>query len=189
MPTADPLRGPSPLDSRHSVEGFDCGVQALNDYLVMRALPQQKAEKSRTFVATRADRVVAFFSLAAAGVLPVDATPRAATGQGSQEIPAILLARLAVDSSEQGRGVGSAMVLDALARCSRAADVVGARVVLVHARGERACTFYGKHGFEPSPTDPLHLMILMKDIRTSLGADERQTVPTAQSAGSDSLAF
>ena len=169
MPTAEPLLGPSLLDTSHSVEGFDCGASALNDYLTRQALSDQKAGKSRSFVATRGGRVVGFFSLAAAGILPADATERAAKGQGAQQIPAILLARLAVDSSEQGAGIGNAMLVDALARCAQAAGIVGVRVVLVHAKDERAQGFYRKHDFEPSPTDPFHLMVLMKDVRRTLG--------------------
>lgn len=168
MPTADPLLGPSPLDASHAVDGFDCGVAALDDYLTRWALADQKAGKSRTYVATRGRRVVAFFSLAAAGVVAADATERVARGQGSQHIPAIMLARLAVDSREQGAGIGRALLLDALARCEQAADVVGVRVVLVHAKDDRARAFFFRHDFEPSPTDPLHLMVLMKDVRATL---------------------
>jgi hypothetical protein len=60
------------------------------------------------------------------------------------------------------------MLVDALARCAQAADVVGARLVLVHATDDRARSFYLKHDFEPSPTNPLHLMMLMKDVRKTL---------------------
>jgi GNAT superfamily N-acetyltransferase len=169
LPTADLLLGPSPLDASHAVDGFDCGVPPLNDYLTRQPRADQKAGKSRTYVATRGRRVVAFFSLAAAGVVPADASERAARGQGPQLIPAIFLARLAVDSREQGMGLGQALLLDALARCEQAADVVGVRVVLVHAKDEAARAFYARHDFEPSPTCPLHLMILMKDVRATLG--------------------
>jgi len=164
-----PLAGPEPLAATHAVGGFDCGVAALNDYLVSRALADQRAGKSRTFVAARAGRVVAYFSLAAASIAPDEATARTVRGQGAQAIPAILLARLAVDRSERGRGVGSAMLVDALARCAQAADIVGVRVVLVHARDEGPRAFYENHGFEASPVSPLQLMILIKDVRKTLG--------------------
>jgi GNAT superfamily N-acetyltransferase len=141
----------------------------LNDYLLSQALADQRAGKSRTFVATRAGRVIAYFSLAAASIAPEEASGRAAKGQGAQAIPAILLARFAVDSSEQGRGVGSAMLVEALARCAQAADIVGVRVVLVHAKNGSARTFYAEHDFEPSPVNPLQLMVLIKDVRKTLG--------------------
>ena len=149
--------------------GFDCGVSSLNRYLPERALSDQRAGKSRTYVSLRGDRVVAYFSLAAGSVGPADATARVATGQGGQAIPVILLARLAVDLAEQDRGVGRAMLLDALVRSARAAEVIGARALLVHAASEEARGFYLRFGFEPSPTNPLHLFLLMKDVRKTLG--------------------
>lgn len=151
------------------VDGFDCDAAALNDYLVSRALADQRAGKSRTFVATRAKRVVAYFSLAAASIAPDEATERAAKGQGAQAVPAILLARLAVDCPVQGGGVGSAMLVDALARCAQAADIVGVRVILVHAKDVGTRAFYERHGFEASPVNALQLMILIKDVRKTLG--------------------
>lgn len=162
------MLGPFALDATHAVAGFDCGVIALNDYIVGQALIDQRSGKSRTFVATRGGRVAAFFSLAPAGIGPQNATERAAKGQGSQDIPAILLARFAVHFSEQGRGIGRAMLVDALARCAQAADAVGFRAVLANATDDRARSFYLKHDFEPSPTNPLHLMMLMKDVRKTL---------------------
>ena len=169
MARAEPPLGLAPLDASYEVEGFDCGIPGLNDYLMHQALRDQQAEKTRTFVATRGGRVIAFFSLAAASVEPDLATERLARGQGAQGIPVILLARFAVELSEQERGIGEAMLVQALARCVRAADIIGARAVLVQAKDDRARGFYEKYGFEPSPTNPLHLVILMKDIRKSLG--------------------
>ncbi len=169
MTSSDPLVGPAPLDASHAVADFDCGAGALNDYVSGRALADQRAGKSRTFVAARAGRVVAYFSLAAASVAPEEATERAIKGQGAQAVPAILLARFAVDVSEQGRGVGRALLVDALARCAQAADIVGVRVVLVHAKDDDARNFYARHGFEPSPVNPLQLMVLIKDVRRTLG--------------------
>ena len=157
-----------PFSEEHDVAGFDCGVPALDLYLTRQALADQRAEKARTLVAARGRHVVAFFSLAAASVEPQEATGRLAKGQGAQAIPVILLARLAVDSSEQGRGLGRAMLVEAAARCARAADIIGARAVLVHAKDPSARRFYEKFGFEPSPSNPLHLIVLMKDVRKSL---------------------
>jgi GNAT superfamily N-acetyltransferase len=159
-----------PLSEEHDVAVFDCGVPALNVYLTKQALADQRAEKARTFVAVRGRHVVAFFSFAAASVEPQDATARLARGQGAQAIPVILLARLAVDTSEQGRGLGGAMLVEAVARSAQAANIIGARAVLVHAKDPSARRFYEKHDFEPSPSNPLHLIVLMKDIRKSLGA-------------------
>ncbi len=168
MAGADPLSGPALLDAAHGIDAFDCGVSALNEYLAKQAFVDQRSGKSRTYAACRGDRVVAYFSLATASLVASDATERAAKGQGAHDIPAILLARFAVDLAEQARGLGSSMLVEALARCSAAAEIVGVRVVLVHAKDERARDFYLRHDFERSPANPLQLMILMKDVRKTL---------------------
>lgn len=158
-----------PLTESHDVEGFACGVEALDQYLKRQAVRDQQADKAQTMVAVREGRVLAYFTLAAASIAPDAAAPRAARGQGAQPIPAILLARLAVDQSERGQGLGRAMLLQALARSAQAADAIGARIVLVHAKDEGARGFYEHFGFEASPTGDLQLMLLMKDIRKTLG--------------------
>ena len=104
----------------------------------------------------------------AASLEPADATTRLAKGQGAQGIPAILLGRLGVDRRAQGRGSGEALLVEAIARAAAAADTIGARAVLAHAASGDARSFYTRHGFEPSPTNLLHLMMLMKDIRKTL---------------------
>lgn len=161
--------GPEPLGSSHELGSFDCGVASLNNYLVKRALDDQRAGKSRTYVLTNRASVVGYFSLAAGAVAPPQAASRLAKGQGNQPIPVVLLARLAVDSKWQGRRFGEALLVEALARSAAAAEVIGARAVLVHAIDERARSFYLKYGFEPLPTGDLHLVMLMKDIHKMLG--------------------
>ena len=169
--TAEPIFGPEPLIPSHSVDEFDCGVESLNDYLKQRAVGDQAAGKSRTYVILRADRVVGFFSLAAGSVEPENATVRAVKGQGSQAVPAILLGRLAVGVSEQEQGLGEALLLEAMRKSVAAADTIGARVILVHAIDDRARQFYIKYEFEQSPTNDLHLMLLMKDVQKTLESD------------------
>ena len=82
--------------------------------------------------------------------------------------PVILLARLAVDQTWQGRGLGKALVKDALLRTSAAADIAGIRALLVHAKDDDARGWYEALEFEPSPTDPCHLFLLMNDLRPML---------------------
>ena len=89
---------------------------------------------------------------------------------GQYEIPVILLARLAVDLTEQKRGLGGGLLKDALLRIAGAAEEIGVRAVLVHATDEEAKAFYRRYDFEESPTDPLHLMLLMKDLKRLLRA-------------------
>ncbi len=112
---------------------------------------------------------VAYYSLAPASVEVAEVPARVARGQGRAEIPVILLGRLAVDLREQGTGLGGQMLLDALRRAVEGAEVIGGRAVLVHAVDERARKFYLHHGFEESPGDLLHLLLLIKDIRKTLG--------------------
>lgn len=169
--TAEPIVGPEPLTSAHQVDEFDCGTESLNDYLKNRALSDQSAGKSRTYVIARGGLVIGYFSLASSIVEPVEATVRAAKGQGKQAIPAILLGRLAVDRVEQGHGLGEALLVEALRKSIAAAEIIGARVVLVHAINDGAKDFYLKYGFEQSPCHELLVMMLMKDVRRSYGLD------------------
>ena len=163
------LSRPVVLSATHDVTRFDCGSPALDDFLRRFALENQKSGKSRTYVAARGGVVAAFYSLAPAGIAPLEVPPRIAQGQGAQDIPVILLARLAVDKTEQGAGLGSHMLLDALRRAVEGAEVIGGRAVLVHAKDEDARGFYERFGFEPSPTDDLHLLMLIKDLRKTFG--------------------
>jgi predicted N-acetyltransferase YhbS len=167
--SADPLFGLEPLKPHHEVAAFDCGVPALNHYLADRALSDARAGKSVTHVACRHEKVVAYYSLAAGSVEPAEATDRLAKGQGRQAIPVIVLARLAVDLAEQGRHLGEHMLVQALGRSAEAASLIGVRAVLVHAQDVATRGFYERYGFEPSPTHPLHLVLLMKDVRKTLG--------------------
>jgi GNAT superfamily N-acetyltransferase len=163
------LHRPVLLSPAHDVSEFDCGKRPLNDFLRRFALENQRSGKSRTYVATRGDKVVAFYSLAPGGVAPLDVPARIAKGQGSQDIPVILLARLAVDKTDQGKGIGAHMLLDALRRAVEGAEVIGGRAILVHAQDEEARYFYQLYGFEASPTDDLHLLMLVKDLRKTFG--------------------
>lgn len=165
-----PLSGVEPLTRRHALAAFDCGSQpALNEWLRHFAWTNQRNESSRTYVVHRRGRVVAFYSLAAGGVRKEEAPARISKGLANRPVPVILLTRLAVDRAEQGTGLGQALLKDALRRIAAAADIVGARAVLVHAIDDGAVAFYRHFGFEPSPIDDLHLMLLMKDLRANLG--------------------
>jgi GNAT superfamily N-acetyltransferase len=135
------------------------------------ALGAQASGSARVFVSTLDDgeTVVGYYALAAAQVAPEEATARALKGQpGARTVPAILLARLAVDRGHQRAGFGRSLLQDVLLRCLDAAEAIGARVVLVHAKHEAAKDWYMQYDFAESPTDPLHLMMLMKDVRAFL---------------------
>jgi GNAT superfamily N-acetyltransferase len=163
-----PLAGPEPLTAAHEVKEFDCGKRELTEWLRRYALQNHLAGAARVYVVHRAGRVVGYFALAAGSVEPDEAPERVRKGLARHTIPVILLARLAVDSSEQHQGLGAALLKDALGRSAAAADTIGARAVLVHAKDDEAKAFYRHFDFEPSPTDPLHLFLLMKDLRAAL---------------------
>lgn len=161
---------PEPLAAEHTLEGFDCGVESLNIWLIEHARQAAAAGSARTFVMvdSKQARVCGYYALAAAAITHEHATERARRGQPRHPIPAVLLARLAVDASVQGRGVGAWLLQDALRRSLSASEAVGMRVLLVHALDDNARGFYQRWGFEPSPTDRLNLQMLFKDIRKSL---------------------
>lgn len=168
MPAAERLNSPVLLTKDHDRNSFDCGVPALNDYLKMYALQNQKKHSARTYVATRGNRIVGYYSLAYGSVSIEEAPPSVKSGLPRYPIPVILLARLAVDLTEQRRGLGPALLKDALLRTIQAAEIAGLRAMLVHAKDDSAERFYEKFGFEPSPIDGYHLFLRLSDILSSL---------------------
>lgn len=158
------------LSTRHELSAFDCGNDALNDWLKIHALANQRSDSAQTYVAHRDGEVVGYYALAAGSVRPETAPPRIAKGLARHPIGVILLARLAVDKNEQGKGLGRALLKDALLRIAAAADTIGARAVLVHAIDEGARGFYERFGFERSPVAEFDMMLLMKDLSASLRA-------------------
>jgi GNAT superfamily N-acetyltransferase len=159
-----------PLSRRHDLSQFSCGRHSsLDDWLKRFAWVNQQNEVSRTYVVQRGHRVVGYYSIAAGSIDREDAPARVAKGLARHPVPIVLLTRLAVDGTEQGTGLGKALLKDALVRIAGAAEIVGARAVLVHAIDEEAAAFYRHFGFESSPLNALHLMLHMKDLRTALG--------------------
>jgi len=149
----------------HVLDAFDCGKDDLNSFLKRQAWNNQQANSAQTYVLARELAVFGYYSLAAGSITHEDATARVKKGLARHPIPVILLARLAVDASLQGKGVGPALLKDALRRAAQAADTIGARAVLVHAKDHNAASFYRHFNFEPSPSDPYHLLLIMKDLR------------------------
>ncbi len=165
---APPLSPVEPLSARHDVASFDCGESALNRFLKRYALINQQAHSARTYVACREQVVVGYYTLVAGSAEPRDVPARIQRGLARHSVPLLLIARLAVDRAEQGTGLGKALLKDALLRCSNVADIAGVRAVVVHAKSDAARSWYEHFDFEPSPTDPYHLFLLMKDLRALL---------------------
>ena len=109
--------------------------------------------------------IAGFYSLAVGSVEPSTAAPRVTKGIPQHPVPVMILARLAVDLKHQSAGLGKALLRDSLHRTAQAADIAGVRALLVHAKDESARQWYLNWEFEPSPSDPLHLFLLMKDIK------------------------
>ena len=167
------LSAVEPLAATHVLAGFDCGSPAQTRWLIEHAQQAHRAGLSRVFVvralAHPDRRVVGYYALAAGSVAPADATPRLMQGAGRYHQPVVILARLGVDQTVQGVGLGRALVVDALRRIATASEVIGVRALLIHCESDAARDFYLRLAkFEPSPTDPMHLLLLMKDLRRAL---------------------
>lgn len=159
----------APLARDHQLDGFDSGAEELDRWLRRFARVADASGTARTYVLAEADRVVGYYALTPGAVSRRDLPERHARGMPAHPIGVILLARLAVDRCRQGQGYGRALMADAAFRTLQAADLVGARAMLVHARDELAANFYERLGFVRSPTDSLHLIVLIKDLRRTFG--------------------
>ena len=162
-----------PLTASHCVASFDCGSRAQSDWLTNHALQSHRAGLSRVYVVRDLDQptqqVVGYYALAAGSVAPAHAPQRLSQGAGRYHQPVVILTRLGVDTSAQGAGLGPALVVDALRRIAVAADVIGVRALLIHCENDSARDFYQRLAkFDPSPTDPMHLFLLVKELRRAL---------------------
>lgn len=153
------------LTRQHAVETFDCGQEALNRFLARFALHNQQANASQTYVALADDTVIGFYSLVVGEVSYDDAPDRLTKGLARHPVPIMLLARMGVAVGWQGKKVGAGLLRNAMQRTLQAADIAGVRALAVHAKDEEAQAFYRHFDFIESPTDPLHMFILVKDLR------------------------
>lgn len=157
------------LSRLHAVEGFDCGEPALNRFLIRFALANQLANASQTYVGLAEATVIGFHTLVGGDVRHDEAPERLRKGLAHHPVPLMILARLAVTRDWQGKGVAAGLLKDAMRRTLNAADIAGIRALVVHAKNDAAREFYRRFDFVESPTDPLHLYILIKDLKRSAG--------------------
>lgn len=157
--------GPVILTGNHALEGFDCGKPALDEWLRSRALANQTSGASRAWVVVEegSSDVVAYYASSTASVMRSTAPARVRRNQPEQ-IPAILLARMAVDQRHRGKGLGAALLKHFMLKALEVAQSVGVRVLLIHAKDDEAKDFYSRYGFVESPFDPLSLMMLLGDL-------------------------
>jgi len=160
---------PRPIRATDVTAGFDSGEDSLDRYLADRALANHLRDLSRCYVSIDSDtaRIVGYYTLSAVAIEHADLSGRMRRN-APNPVPAVLLGRLAVDLTAQGSGLERFLVRDAILSTLAAADHIAARILLVHALHDHAAAFYEKLGFTPSPTDPLHLYVLLSDAQKSL---------------------
>jgi GNAT superfamily N-acetyltransferase len=161
------LAAPEPLAPDHELDAFESGVATLDDWLRRRARRNEADGASRTFVICVGRRVIGYYSLAAGSILHIAATGKVRRNM-PDPVPMLLLGRLAVDRKWHGKGLGADLLADAVLRAVGAAESVGVRAILVHAISEGAKSFYEKHGFRPSPIEPMILMITIAEAQRML---------------------
>lgn len=159
------LRAPESLGPAHQLEAFDCGKPALNDWLLRHAQQAQGSGSAKTFVVADGDRIAGYFSLTVGQVDTLEVPERIRKGMGQYPIPVVILARLAVDRSYQGQGIGIGMLQDAIRRTLVIAEQAGIRALLTHPIDEQAAQFYGRFGFIASPLREQQRLLLLKDAR------------------------
>lgn len=159
---------PRPIAATDDTSAFDSGEPLVDEYLRKRALANHTEGASRCFVTVHDDRVAGFYALAAGGIYRRDVAGKVRRNM-PEPIPVILLSRLAVDRKHQGCGLGKQLLRDAVLRSVEVSEIIGVRVMLIHAKNETARDFYARFDFEPSPTDPSHLLLLMQDARALVG--------------------
>ncbi|MDX3658463.1 GNAT family N-acetyltransferase [Streptomyces sp. ID05-26A] len=156
---------PRKLEKNDYLTGFNCGVEELDEWLTKYAWINQRANTAVTYVTTYDDRVVGYYAIAVAGVGKGDAPVGVAGASPPNNVPCLLLARLAVDYSVQGKGVGAGLLADAMKRTVGLSESVGMRAMLIHSRDEHARSFYLHQAeFIQSPTDALHLFASIDQI-------------------------
>ncbi len=164
------LAAPEPLTANHPLERFESGVVTLDQWLKRRAAANQASGASRTYVVCDAGQVVGYYALASHAVAAVAATGRVRRNM-PDPVPVVVLGRLAVARSHQGQGLGRALFQDTARRVMFAAETIGIRALLVHALSDEAKAFYLRLGLDPSPFDPMTLMVTLADLRSGVEPD------------------
>lgn len=152
---------------RHDRTGFDCGISVLNDWLATKVSQYERRDLSRTYVLVehRLTEIKGFYALSNHTVVYESLPKDQAKGLPQVDVPVVLIGRLAVDVTVQGRSLGEFLLLDALRRCEFLAKKIGIQAVEVEAINEKAKRFYEKYGFLTLADDPRHLLLPMKTVR------------------------
>jgi GNAT superfamily N-acetyltransferase len=153
---------PEKLSASHDVSQFECGEPALDAWLKRRALQNEESSASRTYVLCTGQEIAGYYALATGAIAHAEAAGRVKRNM-PDPVPVIIIGRLAIASRFQGRGICAALLRDAVLRTIQAAEIAGIRAILAHAISEQAKRFYEKHGFIPSPADPMTLMVTVTE--------------------------
>jgi GNAT superfamily N-acetyltransferase len=162
-----PLGRPEPLTPAHDFSAFACGEPTLDDWLRRRALANQVSGVSRTYALIGDGRVIGYYTLAAGAIAVIEASGRVRRNM-PDPIPMAVLGRLAIDQTQQGRGLGHFLLRDAVLRTHQAAETIGIRGLLVHALSPAAKRFYETRGFRESPANPMTLMVTLADATAAI---------------------
>jgi predicted N-acetyltransferase YhbS len=164
---------PVPLTNGHDLSQFECGKPPLTDWLKKHAVQSQSSGHTKTLVITGNENVViGYYSYSVISVEHEESTPeRVKKGLARYSIPVFLIARLAIDVSRQGKGLGGRLLRHALKRAAAAAEKdVPIRAIVVDAIDEDAKAFYRAFDFEAWPLDGLRMWLMMKDLTATLKA-------------------
>lgn len=159
------LKKPEPLNKDHNLTDFNSNYPELDEWLKKYAFQAKMSGSATTFIVADDNLVVGFYSLTVGQIEAYEASERIKKGMGKYPIPVIVLARLAVLHTSQGKGIGKAMLKDAILKTLKIAEQSGVRALLVHAIDEKAENFYKRFGFEPSPIRENQLLLLLKDAK------------------------
>ncbi len=161
------LTAPTPILNDHELKDFDCGVSSLDEWLKKRALKNHAAGASRCFVLCTDKTVVGYYSLSA-GAISHEAAPKTMRRNMPNPLPVLLLGRLAVDKRYHNKGLGQALLRDAMLRAVSVSGDAGVFAILVHALSDPAKQFYLSRGFVESPLQPMTLLMTIETIRSIL---------------------
>lgn len=156
---------PSPLAKHHKLEGFSCGINSLDNWLKIKARRNENARASRTYVlCCENDEVIGYYALAVGSILP-NQVPGKLKRNMPTPIPVMLLGRLAIDHKYQGRGLGDALLRDAILRIIQASEIAGIKAIIVHAISQRAKQYYLARSFIESPANPMIMILPLGSIQ------------------------
>jgi len=161
------ISAPHPLTERHHFAHFDCGKPSLDEWLKRRAAKNQATGSSRTYVVREDDAVVGYYCLAAGAIGQTDALSPM-TRNRPEPIPVLVIGRLAIHKEYHLKGIGTALLNDAICRAIQAAEIAGVTALVIHAISEQARRFYLSRGFIESPVKPMTLFLMLATVDKAL---------------------